>query len=707
MNKNRAIIFNNEIDKKEFDILYLKNDNFFKNYESFLFYEFNEKNIYKNLLFLKKKEFKSAVIFNNRINSGFDYYEIRKREIIKINSIDINIYFLKKNRYLYNYYLLNSEKSPLIYKRCIEQNKNFKKTKEKTKDTIIIDKNLYIEDQIQFQFEKLKNLIFFKDFSKFKKYIYDNIGFYNLDKFSTIKINEDYFADFILKIKQNYFSGSGRDLVLKIVDQKEDKKYIYYYMSHNCGRFVLVKDKNRHKVSLDINFYKKKAIGTINSGQGLKKIISSFSNPKIRKKISKKNLFFIFLSFSILAIALWFTFGILYKGNYDNVIPILDAGVDTVWLYLLIANFLTSIFFSTILMLIFNVVSGAKTNFKGVILWFGAAQVRFFILELTGNHILALFFYSLYVNRIMGISKAKIGGVIGAGFIFKGIIHFSTGLIFMAIGFGYLFSFNLSAFDMQSYAYVTMGLSLAGLLFATGVSMFSGFIILNNRVHNLYVNLFIKYKMFFNKKADYFNLYNSISNKSYELRISSKSWLKRKKLLWRVGISIFFIFIFQSIETMAAYNLTVNYVNTEYIPNNWDNWIALQNLYPNLNPSDLNMDIKYNFIEFVGLRSIVKNANDFLPFISFGYVEYIINGLYEILIWQNIYQISIANNIPFDSIFAPASGFVENFSVSTTLITMFFSKYIRVIFTFIIFSYFISYEFFWKRFANKSKLNFD
>jgi hypothetical protein len=99
--------------------------------------------------------------------------------------------------------------------------------------------------------------------------------------------------------------------------------------------------------------------------------------------------------------------------------------------------------------------------------------------------------------------------------------------------------------------------------------------------------------------------------------------------LIRTGLVIFLFFIFEAIETMAAYDLTVNYVNTELIPNNIDQIIVN---FPNIDPDTVYLNTQYNFIEFAGLRSIVKNANDFFPFIPFGYVEYLVNGLYQILL---------------------------------------------------------------------------
>ncbi|CRX36964.1 / / hypothetical protein / 443283:445388 Reverse [Candidatus Hepatoplasma crinochetorum] len=696
----KAIIFQKVEDKNKYDqFIENNNSNSLKNYQSFLISEFNNKNIYKIGLNLKEQEFSSFILFNG-FELGFDYFEIRKHKILKIDQIDINIYFIVKNKNKYNYFYSNLNKLPIIYKNLIEKNKSFTKIVKKDDDTILVNKNIYRNNDFSFQFEKLKILKRCKDLSKLKKIIYDNSGFYNLAKRQFIKIDQKYFEDFLKQVKNNYFDGKDNNLKIQLIKISEDKDKIYYDFSHNHGKFLLIKEKKDNKFYFETNFYSKTGIEVLRSDTRLKSIISKFSNPIVKKKTSIKNIFLVLLSFIILGTTLWFTFGVLYEGSYTNVFKILGAGTDKVGFYILILNFFVSIFFSMFLMLIFNYIENKKFNWKSAVHWFFAAQIRFFVLGLTGNHILSIFFYTLYISKAIKISKPKIGGIIGAGFIFRGIIHLLSGVVFVTIGFIYLFTFNIGSYDMNSYVYVILALSLGGLFISTGFSILSGLIIINGKIHDLYTYLYLKIKLFLNKDTDYFRLFNSIENKSYELTISSKKWLKNKKLLIRTSIVIFIFFIFEAIETMIAYDLTVNYVNTELIPDLFPNII---NQFPNLTPNDLYLDTQYNFIEFAGLRSIVKNANDFFPFIPFGYVEYMVNGLYNIILWQNIYDIASANSIPFDQIInnSTANNFVDAFSASTTFITMFFGKYMRLIFSFFIFSYFIFNQFFLKIIRNK------
>jgi hypothetical protein len=127
------------------------------------------------------------------------------------------------------------------------------------------------------------------------------------------------------------------------------------------------------------------------------------------------------------------------------------------------------------------------------------------------------------MNKAIKIPKPKIGGIIGAGFIFRGVIHLLSGVIFVTIGFAYLFSFNISSFNMDYYIYLILGLSLGGLFISTGFSIVSGLAIINTRIHNIYLYFNLKYNLIFHKNKDYFHLYNLIENKSYELKISSKT----------------------------------------------------------------------------------------------------------------------------------------------------------------------------------------
>lgn len=703
MNMKNAIIFQKTEDKKKYDQFIENNSSNLKKYKSFLISEFDNKNIYKIGLNLKEQEFSSFILFNG-FEAGFDYFEIRKHKILKIDQVDINIYFLAKNKDKYNYFYSDLNKLPIIYKNLIEKNKNFTKVTKKDSDVLLINKNIYKNNDFSFQFEKLKVLKRSKDLSKLKKIIYNNYGFYNLAKRQFIKIDQKYFADFLKKVKNNYFDGKEGNLKIQLIKISEDKNKIYYDFSHNYGKFLLIKDKKNNKFYFETNFYSKTKIEVLRSDGRLKSVISKFSNPYVKKKTSKKNIFLIMLSFVILGATLWFTFGVLYQGSYTNVFKILGAGVDTASLYILIFNFFVSVFFSMFLMLVFNYIEKQKFNWKSAGHWFFAAQIRFFVLGLTGNHILSLFFYSLYISQAIKISKPKIGGMIGAGFIFRGIIHLLSGVVFVTIGFIYLFMFNIGSYDMSSYVYIILALSLGGLFISTGFSILSGLIIINGKIHNLYTYFYIKIKLLLNKNTDYFRLFNSIENKSYELTISSKKWLKNRKLLIRTSIVIFVFFIFEAIETMMAYDLTVNYVNTELIANiDFAANPLLLIIFHVIIPSHLHLNIQYNFIEFAGLRSIVKNANDFFPFIPFGYVEYMVNGLYNIILWQNIYEIASANSIPFDQVInnSIANNFVDTFSASTTFVTMFFGKYMRLIFSFFIFSYFIFNQFFLKMIKNK------
>lgn len=694
MNQKQAIIFKNNDDKVNFNNFIKKNKKYLQNYQVFLFSGFEDQNLYKIACKLRNLEFNNFIFFKSFAES-FDYYEIRKRKIIKINSFEIDLYFLKKNEDKYQFFYKNSKLIPLIYKNILKKNHNFKKDPNKNSKSVIIEKSLYIENDFKFQFKKLELILLFKDLSKLKKYILNNIGFYNLDYFFNIKIDQDYFFNFLNKVKKDQYLGLKNDLKLKIISEYQDQNNFYYLILHNYGKFLLIKDKQNNLISLEINFFEKSTVEILEAGENLKNIIEQNSNSKIRiKKNSWKNIFLILISFSILAITLWFTFGILYEGSYYNVILILQAGKYTVWLYLLIFNFFVSVFFSLVLMWIFNYTENQKFTWKNAFQWFLAAQIRFFVLEFTGNHIISLFFYSLYINRVMNISKAEIGGIIGAGFIFRGSVHLLAGIIFLSIGYGYLFSFNVNSFNMNSYIYLILGLSLGGLIFSSSFSIVSGLVVLNERIHNIYSYWYLKFKLFLNKESDYFVIYNKNEEKSLELKISSRKWLKNKKLISRIGIAIFFLFIFEGIESMGAYDLTVNYINTEYIPNNWSNW-GLSG-----NPQDYFLTTQYNIIEFAGLRSIAKNAKDFLPFIPFGYSEYIVDGLYKVLIWEDLYQISELNNIAFETVINNNSvqDSVDLMSASTTFITMFFGKYMRLTFILFIFIWFIIYEFVWKLF---------
>ncbi|BDV03655.1 MAG: hypothetical protein HPPSJP_3760 [Candidatus Hepatoplasma scabrum] len=703
MNIKSAIIFKKAEDKNKYDQFFVNNSRQLKNYHSFLLSDFDTNNIYKVSLILKKEQFFSLVFFDS-FELGFDYFEIKKHKILKIDRIDINIYFIEKNKNKYDYIFPNLNKLPLIYKNLIEKNKNFTKVQKSGENTVFINKNIYKKDDLAFQFEKLKVLKRCKNLNNLKKIIFDNCGFYNLSKRKVIKIDLNYFDNFLKEVNNNFFDGKGNNLKIKLIKRSEDTSKIYYEFSHNYGKFLIIQTKKDNKFYFETNFYSKWSIDVLRSDEILKSIIIKFSNPITKKRLSKKNFFWILVSFLILGVTLWFTFGILYQGSYDNVFKILGAGADTAALYLLIFNFFVSIFFSMFLMLIFNYIENQKFNWKNAFHWFFASQIRFFVLGLTGNHILSIFFYSLYINKAIKISKPKIGGIIGAGFIFRGMIHFLSGVIFVTIGFIYLFMFNINSFDMGSYVYIILALSLGGLFISTGFSILSGLAIINGKIHDIYRYFYLKIKISINKNVDYFSLFNSVENKSYELTISSKKWLKNKKLMIRTSAVVFFFFIFEAIETMMAYDLTVNYVNTEFLP---DNWTEIQNLFPaliNLNPSDLNLDVQYNFIEFAGLRSIVKNANDFFPFISFGYVEYMVNGLYSILLWQNIYELANTNMISFDRVVnnIEVNNFINIFSASTTFITMFFGKYMRLIFSFFIFSYFIIDYFFIRRLKEKN-----
>lgn len=705
MNKKKAIIFKNFNYKEKFDQFIKKDLKISQKYQSFLISEFNTNDIYKIGLKLRQQDFSFFILFES-FELGFDYFKINKHNIIKIDCIDINIYFIVKNKNKLNYFFSDLGKLPIIYKDLIEKNNNFKKITKLTEDSILVDRNIYKKESFIFVFEKIKILERSKNLSRLKKQIFDNYGFYNLSNRQFIKINLNYFEKFLQKVNNNFFDGKDNNVKIKLIKKTEDDQKEYYNFIHNYGRFLIVKFKKDNSFFFEVNFYSQKAIDVLRSDSILKGIIVKYSNPPSRKKMSKRNLFFIFLSFLILAVTLWFTFGVLYQDSYNNIFKILGSGVTTASFYILIFNFFVSLFFSMILMTIFNYIENKKFNFKNVLLWFFAAQIRFFVLGLTGNHILSIFFYSLYINKVIRISKPRIGGIIGAGFIFRGIVHFFSGSIFMLIGFIYLFTYDLNSFDMQLYFYVVMSLSLGGLFLATGFSILSGLVIVNEKFHNFYSIFYLKFKML-NKKNDYFNIFNSFEEKSYELKISSKKWLKNKKLLMRISLVIFCFFLFEAIETIAAYDITVNYVNKEFIPSHWEEWVNKYPVLENFSQQDLYLDIQYNFIEFAGLRSIVKNANDFFPFIPFGYVEYIVNGLYNIILWQNVYQIvePIADfsNIPIDNIINDqrTKDFVNVFSTSTTFITMFFGKYMRLIFSFIIFSYFILYEFIWKNLKQK------
>jgi hypothetical protein len=305
MNKKTAIIFKKIEDRKKCDIFFKENISNFKNYQSFLISEFKENNFYKISIELKLKNFDSFIYFES-FEKGFDYYQIRKHKIIKIDRIDLNLYFIFKNKekIFFNYQDVN--KLFIVYKKAIEKNKNFVKTSDvkNNENILIVGNNIFKKEDFSFQFEKLNLLNNFKDLSEFKKYIFDKIGFYNINTRESIKIDPNYFDDFLEKVNNNFFDGKNNNLKIKLIKKSEDQEKIYYDFSHNYGKFLIIKNKKNKKYQFEVNFYLKNKVEVLNSKNKLKSIISKYSNPFQKKKISLKKILLIFSSFAILAVTL-------------------------------------------------------------------------------------------------------------------------------------------------------------------------------------------------------------------------------------------------------------------------------------------------------------------------------------------------------------------------------------------------------------------
>lgn len=295
------------------------------------------------------------------------------------------------------------------------------------------------------------------------------------------------------------------------------------------------------------------------------------------KKITKRNIFTWTLSLLVIILSLWITFNLIFDPmNVGMAFKIMSSGYSWThaWIYLLIINFLISLFIIPIVAIVFLKAQDPKKkiNFKQQINIFISAQIRMVAAFLTGNAMLATIIWGWYLNSSRGIKVVSFVGMVVSINIIRGIIIIPVGIMFMIRGtiFNHTIFSELGLMN-QYYAFVT--LSWIGWIWHTLEHLAMTMLIIIPPLHILYNKiLFVRYRNQKNSNI-IIDKFTTFEMNLVSLKHSFKKIFKDRQRLMRMIITMIIVIVLETFEFTFGLRVVEDYAhNIGYISQTASYW---------------------------------------------------------------------------------------------------------------------------------------
>lgn len=460
---------------------------------------------------------------------------------------------------------------------------------------------------------------------KLSKWISDDYFYYDICEIinekgnflninNVVKLNEDErFEEFINKTKNNI---NIKGIEYTSIKQIGDKKFIlktkngYYVLEKKMQKLYITAFQNSNSSEYDL---KKFANATMLN------IIYWINNVKKKNTFSKKDIFKVSFGFLLFIILVYSTFSLLFSmGNLSQIFSYLfskDNLLDP-WIYFIIIAFIFS-FMKPMIVAVFiqKIIVKGKLNKERLVTYYIAATFRSVASFLTGNYILSVFVWGWYLNRKLEIKTTSIVGAIGFASVFRAIVFFFIGTIFMIAGTSSFF-IKYNNFINKKIIWLFL-ISWIGFVWELFHKTWIFLLLLIPSLQVFVGNTILRLKSFWKTTSnkDYNNMYQNI----LLMRKTSPniSWQKHRVRFIRAIILVSLPIIIESIETVLYFDLVDSFALRSS-----DNF----NLFKPY----------YNFIDMSGLRLVASNIHNFplfrlLPGRGMFISEFGLNSLYEIV----------------------------------------------------------------------------
>lgn len=386
------------------------------------------------------------------------------------------------------------------------------------------------------------------------------------DKFS-FKLKDDiYFNNFIHNLK----SKTVKNLKIKDFEIIEDDKLIlkinngiiYIKKSHldiECTIFL-----TGHK-NFEL-FYENKSYQT-NLQSLINDIKIQVGSPK---KLTKKQIFMSLLSFLAVVFLFYITFNFIFTAeNSETTFKILSSSFTWTrpFIYLMISNFVISIFLSMIMTMIIQLFSGAKISFRSLFNVWLSMQLRQVAMFLTGNYFVATFLWGFYLTKTTKVKAVGFVGMVASIQMLRAVIMIPIGILFMLRG-----SFYYSEIYSSSTTYletvILISLSWIGWVWVIIHNLSLSMLIILPPLHILWNRIQIQY---FDKKITASALVNKLTGFEMQLRslkASIPKMFKNHKRTLRIFLMIIVSIMIETFEFSYSLTMTEEYaINVQNVEN--------------------------------------------------------------------------------------------------------------------------------------------
>ncbi len=375
-----------------------------------------------------------------------------------------------------------------------------------------------------------------------------------------IKTSEANFNEFGNKISNGNLQGIQKNRAT-FEDDKitlETKFGNVYLIKENDGVRLISFLKAEQNNSAELSSFAKGEIFNIESH-----LIKREVTTNVPKKIGIKNLITWIVSLVVIAILLYATFNFIFTPhNSKTALEIIFSKYTWghPWIYLMFFNFLISIFYGPIIGIIFFKIAKPKQKivWSTYVQFFVAGQVRLVTVFLTGNSILATFFWAWYMTSATKIKTIGIVGMVASMNIVRGVLIVPIGALFMIRG-SFFNAQILNELGMQSEMIAIITLSWIGWIWHIIHSLSISLLIIMPPLHILYNKILL---IQYGRKSNSDHIINKMTDfetNLIQLKKSFKGIFKNKERFYRITIIIVLNILIETFEFTFGLRMVEDY----------------------------------------------------------------------------------------------------------------------------------------------------
>lgn len=370
------------------------------------------------------------------------------------------------------------------------------------------------------------------------------------------KLNYDKFKDKLLEGIEDLKTVS-----IKLIDQEK------IYIKTKNGE-IFVEKTGEDNINFIITVKGKKSSDIYFLLKAYKNNLKAYINNEIKvvgktRKVNYKDLVTSIISMIVIIILFYITFNFVFeKGTSGAAFNILTNKYtwSNIWIYLIIVNFIFSLFLGMIMSLVVQWFSPntKKINYKNVLNMWVSLQIRTAVAFITTNAFIATFVWGLYIVKTTRMKTIGFVGMVASVSMLRAMIMMPIGFIFMIRG---------TLYNQQILS--EMGNSSAFIIYS--ILSWGGWIW--TIIHNLSISLFIilpPLHIFYNKILEgYHNKFGTLddltdSMTSFEMQLKNiKSNLpkqfKNYKRIFRLALIIIISIVIETFEFTFILKMVENY----------------------------------------------------------------------------------------------------------------------------------------------------